>query len=270
MNAIRLTPAVKALLIIYGVVFVIQQTVDTFFGGSVLFTFGLVPAEFVIHHRFYQLFTYSFFHAEVLHVFFNCLMLAFIGPDLESTWGKAKFLQYYFFCILSSGVIYLLFMMFREVGLSAPMVGASGGLYGLLIAYGLIFGERVMLFMMLFPMKAKHFIWILAAIEFFTTAFSRGNGTAGVAHLGGMGAGFIYLWVRATLSIKRRQQASGQLQGFSKALQKLKALNPATKRKTSNHLKLIIDNARDQAKQKPRGPDRGDEDDHDSDPKTWH
>jgi len=269
MNPIRLTPGVKTLLIIYGVVFLLQQTIDTFFGGGLLYTFGLVPAEFVIHHRFYQLFTYSFFHAEVLHVFFNCLMLAFIGPDIESTWGRTKFLQYYFFCILSSGLIYLLFMMFKEVGLTAPMVGASGGLYGLLIAYGLIFGERTMLFMMLFPMKAKHFVWILAAIEFMTTAFSRGGGTAGVAHLGGMGAGFCYLWVRATLSIKRRQKAKGELQGFSRALQKLKALNPNSKRKASNHLKLIINNARDQAKPKPKGKS-GDEDDHDGNPKTWH
>ena len=98
-------------------------------------------------------------------------MLAFIGWELESVWGTPRFLRFYFFCSVSAGMLYLFLASSSCTGsgLDTPMIGASGAIYGLLVAYGLIFGERVMLFMMLFPMKAKHFVWVLGLIEFMTT-----------------------------------------------------------------------------------------------------
>ena len=247
MPVIRLTPVVKFLLISCLVAFLIQQTADQFLGGNLTSLFGLVPAHAVFHFYLWQLGTYAFLHGDVLQLFLNLLMLVFIGSDLEALWGKTRFLKYYFFCSVSAGLLYLFLQIFvwRESGLYTPMVGASGAIYGLLLAYGLIFGERVFLFLLLFPMKAKHFIWILAAMELMTTVFSGRGGLASAAHLGGMAAGFAYLLARATWKLRKSRKASGAPQ------------------KSQSHLKLIIDNERKQ----PRRPAW---EDPDNDPKTWH
>jgi membrane associated rhomboid family serine protease len=124
------------------------------------------------------------------------------------------------------------------------MVGASGAIYGCLMAYGLLFGERVLLFMMLFPMKAKHFIWVLAGVEFLSTVFSGRGGLSSAAHIGGMLAGVGYLWFtrnRAGSRPKARAPAAGR-----------KFALPSKKK----HLKLIVDNDSD--------------DDRDPNDKTWH
>jgi membrane associated rhomboid family serine protease len=229
---IRLTRAVKALLIACFASFVVQHASDQFFGTHLLGIFALVPSGFVLHHQYWQLFTYAFLHGDVMHLFLNLMMLVFIGGELEATWGTPRFLRFYFFCTVSAGLFYLMLQIFVRGGLDIPMVGASGGIYGLLMAYGLIFGERVLLFMMLFPMKAKYFVWILAGVELMSTVFSGGSGLAGAAHLGGMVAGFSYLWSRATYSVWKRQRAENAL------------ANPRSKKKRiqPQHLKLVINN----------------------------
>jgi membrane associated rhomboid family serine protease len=244
---IRITPAVKAMLIACFAMFIIQQTADQFFDGRVLQWLALTPSDFVVNHRFWQLLTYPFLHGEVMHLFLNLVMLAFIGGELEATWGTARFLRYYFFCSTSAGLLYLFLQIFvwKGTGFQTPMVGASGAIYGLLMAYGLIFGERVLLFMMLFPMKAKYFIWILAAIEFMSTVFSGPKSLASAAHLGGMAAGFAFLYVRATLIVAKRKRAEN-------------AASPRRKKKgkSGGHLKLIIDNDKEKSEEEI--------------PKTWH
>lgn len=245
---LRLTRAVKVLLISYLVIFVIQQTIDLYFSGGVLRLFALVPAGVVLKFQVWQLFTYAFLHADVMHLFLNLLMLVFIGGELEALWGTFRFIKYYLFCSLSAGLIYLFLqlLIWNSDGLYTPMVGASGGIYGLLLAYGLIFGERVFLVLMLFPMKAKHFVWILAGVEFLTTVFSGKGGLGSIAHLGGMLGGFGYLLGRATLQLRAKRKG-----------------DPSRKRqKDQSHLKLIIDNER---KPQKRGWD-----DVDEGPKTWH
>jgi membrane associated rhomboid family serine protease len=245
---LRLTRAVKALLIAYLALFIIQQTIDLYFGGNFLKLFALIPAEVVLNFKVWQPFTYAFLHADVMHLFLNMLMLAFIGGELEALWGTYSFLRYYFFCSISAGLLYLMMqlLLLKSDSIYIPMVGASGGIYGLLVAYGLIFGERVFLFMLLFPMKAKHFIWILASVEFLTSLFSGKGGLGSIAHLGGMGAGFGFLLAKATfrLRAKRKGEMSSQ------------------RSQTQSHLKLIIDNER---KPKKKGWD-----DVDDGPKTWH
>jgi membrane associated rhomboid family serine protease len=231
---IRLTPAVKALLIACFAFFVIQHSADQFFGTNLLGAFALTPIAFINGHLFWQIFTYAFLHADVMHLFLNLMMLAFIGGELEATWGTKRFLRFYFFCSVTAGLFYLFLAMFAFHGeaLHLPMVGASGAIYGLLMAYGLIFGERVLLFMMLFPMKAKHFVWILAAVELMSTVFSGSSGLAGIAHLGGMAAGFGYLWGRATFAVWKRQRAEG---ANSPKAKKKRRIQP-------KHLKLVINN----------------------------
>ncbi|MBC7692805.1 MAG: rhomboid family intramembrane serine protease [Methylotenera sp.] len=255
MPSIRLTPTIKALVIAIFATFVIQQTADQFFGANLLGWLALIPSAVVIDHRIWQLFTYAFLHGDVMHLFLNLMMLVFIGTELETAWGRARFLRYYFFCSLSAGALYLILQLFvwKGNGLNTPMVGASGAIYGLLMAYGLIFGERVMLFMMLFPMKAKHFVWILAGIEFMTTVFSARGGLASAAHLGGMIAGFGYLWVRASISVAKKRSKTGKVDLFGFKSKK--------KSKAKSHLKLVIDNEREDARV---------DDGAGHDPKTWH
>ncbi|OFZ22431.1 MAG: hypothetical protein A2X94_01230 [Bdellovibrionales bacterium GWB1_55_8] len=244
---LRLTKAVKLIAIICFAMFVIQQTADQFFGANLLRWFALVPSALMLDYRFWQVFTYAFLHGDVMHLFLNLMMLVFIGSEIEASWGTPRFLRFYFFCSISAGLFYLFLQLFMGgATLHTPMVGASGAIYGLLMAYGLLFGERVLLFMMLFPMKAKHFIWILVAVEFMSTVFSPRGGVAGAAHLGGMAAGFLYLWGWGRF-LQIRSKPFGQ--GSSKKTVK--------KKRSADHLRLV--------KGAPNDPS-----DREDGPKTWH
>jgi membrane associated rhomboid family serine protease len=240
---IQLTRTIKVLLIANFAAFVIQQSADRFFGAELARIFALTPSLFVNQYYLWQIVTYSFLHGDVLHLMLNLLMLAFIGGELDLLWGSGRFLRYYFFCVAVAGLVYLLFQLLVSGGLNTPMVGASGGIYGLLMAYGLIFGERTLLFMLLFPMKAKHFIWVLALIEFMTSVFSPHGGLGSVAHLAGMGAGFSLLWFRAALRTRGKGSKKKPRGG---------------KKTKSGHLKLVVNR-----------PGEFD-DDADNNPKTWH
>ena len=239
---IRLSDTLKKLLITYVVVFIIQHAVDKFMGGNFAGWFALIPNQ-VLHGKIWQIFTYGFLHADVMHLLLNGLVLAFIGGELEALWGTKKFLMYYFFCSTMAGVFYLVLqlLLWNPLYLSLPMLGASGGIYGLLMAYGILFPDRELLFMMLFPLKAKQFVWVLAGIEFLQAVFSGQGGLGAIAHLSGMGAGFLYLWLQVK-GIQMRKNASKR--------------DMAKTKKSSNHLRLV------------KGESGGDEDKRG--PKTWH
>jgi len=247
---LRLSPTVKVLLIACFLAFLVQQTIDQFFGGHLLSVFGLVPRSFIFQGHLWQLFTYPFLHGDPLHLVLNMMMLAFVASDLEFKWGRKRFLMFYFFCAIVAGVLYLLLQLWiwKGSGIDTPMIGASGAIYGCLMAYGILFGERTLLFMMLFPMKAKHFIWVLAGVEFLSTVFSGRGGLSSAAHVGGMLGGLGYLWVQARMLAAARKSGTAppRRQSTGKfALQSKK-----------KHLKLIVDN--------------DPEDDRDPNDKTWH
>lgn len=247
----RLTKLVKILLIANVAVFIIQQTMDLYLGGNFVGWFGLIPYRVVMYGWFWQVFTYAFLHADPWHLLFNMLILAVFGSELEARWGKWEFLRYYLICAVVAASLYLFFQVFTSSGLHVPMVGASGGIYGLLIAYGLIFAERQMLFMMMFPMKAKHFIWILVGIELLTTLFSaHGRGWSGLAHLGGMAGGFAYLWIKTYWQVRQKLKDSPWFKKVS-----------GKRRASSKHLKLVINNPEEKASSKPPS---------DKNDPTWH
>ena len=236
---LRVSQTIKKLLITYVVIFVIQHVVDQFFGGNFRSWFALTPLS-TMHGMVWQIFTYSFLHVDVMHLVLNLMVIAFVGSDIEAVWGIRRFFVFYSFCILVAGVFYTLMqlVMWNPVYLSLPMMGASGGIYGLLLAYGILFPEREMLFMMIFPMKSKQFVALLAGIEFLQALFSGQNGLSAIAHLSGMGAGLFFMWL----------QARGIKLNFNKS-------TPAVK-KRSNHLKLV--------------PNKPKDDDDQRGPKTWH
>lgn len=202
----RLTPAVKGLLFLFVGSFLLQQSADQFFGGSGMQWFSLYPPLFFKKQYYWQLITFSFLHFDVPHLLFNLMTLVFIGSEIESIWGSFRFLRYFFICSFFSGAIYLLLYQcfpWARITFSTPMLGTSAFLYGLLIVHGFLFGERMLFFMMLFPMKSKHFIVVLAGLEMMTAVYSGGNVGSSFANLSGMVVGVLYISFIKRKSSKR-------------------------------------------------------------------
>lgn len=162
---------------------------------------GLVPSN-VVHGQLWELVTYMFLHSlgSFWHILINMLMLYMFGADLERTWGTERFLRYYFFCGAGAGVCVVIGNYLNGTP-NATTIGASGAIYGLLLAFGMLYPDRQILFSFLFPIPAKYFVMIIGGIAFLSTIGSSGGGVSHVAHLGGMLFGFLYL--RSLRSRKR-------------------------------------------------------------------
>ncbi|KWW31262.1 MAG: rhomboid family protein [bacterium P3] len=143
------------------------------------------------HFSIWQPFTYMFMHASLDHIFFNMFALWMFGCILENYWGTRRFLVYYLVCGIGAALINLL------VAPAGPTVGASGAVYGILLAFGMTFPNEYIYLYFLFPIKAKWFVIGYAAIELFEGVFRSADGIAHFAHLGGMLFGLLLiLWWR--------------------------------------------------------------------------
>lgn len=221
--SVPFTGTVKKLVILNLVIWIVGVLIlqGMVFGGDTLFQyFALVPHTVITKYWAWQLLTYMFLHSNgVFHVLFNMLSLWWFGAELEQRWGAKFFLTYYLVCGVGAGVIYVIgaLIYYLSTGnitaMMAPLVGASGATYGLLLAYALLFGERQIYFMMLFPMKAKWFAVIIGAVEMVTLLDSgMGSQTANLAHLGGLVVGFVFLNVVARMRA-RQSSSSGSKRG---------------------------------------------------------
>ncbi|MFT4571617.1 MAG: membrane associated rhomboid family serine protease [Hyphomicrobiaceae bacterium] len=190
--------AVRALIIANVAVYVLQVVV----GRGLIDAFALVPAE-VGHFELWRLVTYQFLHGGVWHLALNMLMLWMFGSELEQRWGERFFLKYYFVCGIGGGLLFTLVRWATFV----PSVGASGAIYGILMAYGMWFPNRELYVFLLFPVKAKHLVLFFMALEFLQTLESSGTGIAHAAHLGGMLFGYAYLrwWGVSGFAIPKRR-----------------------------------------------------------------
>lgn len=202
------TPAVKFLLIANTAVFAAQTLLGTAIDSQMMFYLGLVPPLVLHEFYFWQLFTYQFLHGGLLHILFNMLALWMFGCDLEQRWGSGFFLRYYFITVIGGGILNTLFLP-NQMG---PSIGASAGIYGILLAYGLIYPNRIIYFYFLFPIKMKHFVWIIGGIALYSSIAASQSGIADLAHLGGMVFGYIYLrgfnpWERFKDYLDRRRLA---------------------------------------------------------------
>lgn len=178
--------------------------------------FALYPYRVLHQFWIWQPVTYMFLHStNIMHILFNMLVLWWFGSELEMQWGRRFFLAYYFVSGIGAAAIYVLGITLyglitgNVLAMMEPVVGASGAGYGLLVAYGILFGDRVVSFMMLFPMKAKHFVWILGFIELATLIDSGPNsGVANLAHLGGIIAGYLFLqfWTNWRMRLRNSAQ----------------------------------------------------------------
>ncbi len=157
---------------------------------------GLTPAAVLREFAVWQPLTYMFLHGGIGHLLFNMLALWMFGTDLERTWGTRFFVRYYFVTGIGAALVTiawsLLPLPYADALFRALVVGASGAIYGLLLAYGMYFPHRTVL-VFLFPVPARYAVMIFGAIAFLSSVQGAGDGVAHVAHLGGLLVGYLYL-----------------------------------------------------------------------------
>ena len=193
------TDAIKILISINLIVYVFQSLAgkeDVFFR-----LFGLVPNVFISELMLWQPLTYMFFHAPfysnvgISHILLNMLGLWVFGRELEQSWGKHKFLKFYFITGIGSGLITYFFQM--DSG--SPVIGASGAVYGILLAYGLSYPNRVLYIWGLIPVRSLWLVIIMGSIAFFGL-LGKADGISHVTHISGMFVGYVLLKKKWRLS----------------------------------------------------------------------
>lgn len=197
-----LTKVTKVIVIIclvtYFVDFVLSHLGFLVHGLALNEILGLVPAFVKERLWLWQFVTYIFMHGHPLHLLLNMLILWYFGAEIEMRLGEWGFLRYFLICGIGAGVFnFGVNVLFNDVSrLSHPIIGASGAIYGILAAYGILFGNRYFLVFFLFPMKAKYFVLVMAAMELIMgVEASASDNVAHFAHLGGMFVGAIYIYL---------------------------------------------------------------------------
>ena len=137
----------------------------------------------------WQIVSYSFLHGDFNHLLFNMLGLWMFGSELEQVWGQKRFVQFYAASVVAAALTQLL--VNALLGSGAPTIGASGGLFGLLLAFAMIFPDRIILLFFVIPMKAKYLVALYGAIELYQGVYVMNSGVAHFAHLGGMLGGLL-------------------------------------------------------------------------------
>ena len=174
-----LPPATQALLLANIAVYFLERLL----GGGFFSAFALWPigsGEFWP----WQIGTYAFLHGSFEHLFFNMLGLWMFGSELEQVWGQKRYLQFFAASVVAAALTQLL--VNALLGNGAPTIGASGGLFGLLLAFAMIFPNRIILLFFVIPMKAKYLVALYGLIELYQGAYVMNTGVAHFAHLGGM------------------------------------------------------------------------------------
>lgn len=198
-----ITPGVKLIVLICTGVFFLQTFLSLAIGPLPVYhyvtqVFGLIPSAVTHGLRIWQPFTYMFLHGGLMHFLLNMLILWMFGRDLEVVWRKKRFLNYFFLCGVGAGVIEVIVktipVLFGRPPSDIPTIGASGAIFGILIANAVLFPDRriwLIPFPVMIPMRP--YVAVMAAIEFFGTLGSGGDDVAHICHLGGMLVGYIYL-----------------------------------------------------------------------------
>jgi membrane associated rhomboid family serine protease len=190
-------PVTQALIFVNVLVYLLQTAA----GDHLVLAFALWPLssgaegqfDAAPHFQLWQLVTYGFLHGSVTHLFFNMLALFMFGAEIERVWGNRRYSVYYFVCVVSAAVAQLI-VAGMAGGTPYPTVGASGGVFGLLLAFGMMFPRRmVMLLFPPIPMPAWLLVTLYGALELFLGITGTQQGVAHFAHLGGMAGGFLLI-----------------------------------------------------------------------------
>jgi membrane associated rhomboid family serine protease len=187
-----LSPALKALIGANVAMFFAQVVIPDLTDVLALRPMFVVRAFYV-----WQLVTYMFLHVGLLHILFNMLALWMFGAELERMWGTSYFLKFYFVTGIGAAVLTVVFSLmpvqFARQVYGAATVGASGGIYGLLLAYAMYFPNRPIYLYFLFPVPAKIFVLIMGAIAFYASFAGVNSGAANATHLGGLLVAYLFL-----------------------------------------------------------------------------
>ena len=173
------------LLVINTVVFFLQML----FGKQFTTLFALTPS-LAFRGYFWQFVTYMFLHADFSHIFLNMFTLLMFAPRIEHEMGSKRFLIYYLICGIGSGLFHIAFTGISNV----PMVGASGAIYGVLTAFGVMFPNAIVLVMGIIPMKALKSVIVFGVIQFLLGIMVPGSAIAYFGHVGGIVVGLILLY----------------------------------------------------------------------------
>ena len=188
---------VKWLLIANVAIFFLQLMLAQLGHPNALILLELIPSMVLHDFTIWQVVTYMFLHGGLLHILFNMLTLYWFGPDLERTWGAQRFLQFYMVCGIGAGICVVLAELIFGNSHSRTL-GASGAIYGIIMAYGLLFPDHTILFFFVIPMKVRHFVWVMGLMAFYSSIQGGNNGVSNVAHLGGLLVGYLYMRTKIT------------------------------------------------------------------------
>ena len=192
----RFPTGVKWLLIVTSALSVLGFILGSSRAGAVLYhLLALVPDQVFPGFQVWQLATYLFLHAGISHVLWNMLALWMFGAELERTWGARRFVIFYFACGMIAGLTVVI-AAYLFGGVNVPVVGSSGAVYGLLVAFGVLFPNQTILFGFLIPIKTKFFVMIIGAVIFLQSYMAASGGAGAVdaiACLGGLVGGFLLL-----------------------------------------------------------------------------
>ena len=191
-------PVVKYLLIANGLVFLMEL----YIGDLLITKYALWPLDLSNlvaidiarpHFQLPQLITYAFLHGGMFHLLLNMYALWMFGSRIEALWGSKVFLIYYIVCVIGAGLVQLIVSAQSDV--HYPTIGASGGVFGVLLAFGLFFPhERLLLIFPPIPIQARNFVILFGLIELWYGITGTAQGIAHFAHLGGMLFGYILIW----------------------------------------------------------------------------
>ena len=188
-----------ACVVVYFTDFILTHLGFQYHGLQLSEIFGLVPVLVKERGWVWQFVTYIFMHGHPLHILLNMHILWYFGAEIEMRMGEMAFLQYFFLCGIGAGLFnFGVNLLFTDPSQWAhPIIGASGAIFGILAAYGIFYGNRYFLVFFLFPMKAKYFVLIMAAMELIMGVEANAqDNVAHFAHIGGMFVGATYIYLR--------------------------------------------------------------------------
>jgi membrane associated rhomboid family serine protease len=179
-----ITRAVKYLLLINVGVFILEYL----WGPGLIRIFGLTPV-LIKKGYIWQLVTYLFLHGGVFHILFNMFALWMFGCEIERSWGSREFLKYYFLTGIGAG----LFTFLLSINSYIPTIGASGAIFGILVAFAVMFPDRLIYLYFILPVKAKYLVAFFVLLEFLASFQHTSDGIGHFAHLGGIIIGYLYI-----------------------------------------------------------------------------
>ncbi|MDH5717190.1 MAG: rhomboid family intramembrane serine protease [Spirochaetia bacterium] len=257
----QLTPAVKSLIIINVTVFIVQF-ISYFIlrnaqsSAQIIDIFALWPDQILRNFYFWQIFTYQFLHStrDIFHIVFNMFALWMFGSELEEKWGKSFFIKYYLICGTGAGFfIFLIPILLNQP--TPPTIGASGAIFGILLAYAIYWPDRHLLFMFLIPVKVKYFVLIIGLVSLFFTFQSTPGawGVSHVGHLGGLLTGYFYILYqmqKKTNSFESKVKKWNLIERYKLAKKKKEWLKKEQEKYDMMHMEEKIDTILEKISQK--------------------